>query len=89
MKDLSRKVSLLCPVCGNDQFQSLDGEFQSAEDKPDEARYKCSDCGIISTKKELIEENDEKINIAVSEIEKEATKEFERELAKMLKKIRF
>ena len=28
MKNLDRKVTLLCPLCGNDQFSSLDEEFE-------------------------------------------------------------
>ena len=28
MKNLDRKVTLLCPLCGNDQFESLDEEFE-------------------------------------------------------------
>ena len=28
MKNLDRKVTLLCPLCGNDQFLSLDEEFE-------------------------------------------------------------
>ena len=28
MKNLDRKVTLLCPLCGNNQFESLDEEFE-------------------------------------------------------------
>ena len=30
MKNLDRKVTLLCPLCGNDQFESLDEEFEES-----------------------------------------------------------
>lgn len=28
MKNLDRKVTLLCPLCGNDQFESLDEDLK-------------------------------------------------------------
>ena len=60
MKDLSRNISLLCPTCGNDQFSAIDVETDDLSDAPDETRVKCSDCGMILTKAELIEENQER-----------------------------
>jgi len=49
MKDLSRKVTLFCDVCGNDQFSTLDEiEYELCE-APDETRVQCSDCGKIFT----------------------------------------
>lgn len=86
MKDLSRKVSLLCPVCGNDQFASLDFEFDDLQEAPDESRIQCSDCKTIFTKEEIIQENAEKIDIAVSEVKTDVAKEMEKELKKALKK---
>jgi len=59
MKDLSRNVSLLCPVCGNDQFSAVNDNIENPKDAPDETRIKCSDCGATRTKAELIEENQE------------------------------
>lgn len=88
MRDLSRNVSLLCSICGNDQFESLDGEFESAEATPDDARFKCSDCGSTFTKEELISENTEKINIAMNELEQDAVKEIEKEINRMFKKFK-
>ena len=32
MKNLDRKVTLLCPLCGNDQFESMDEEFEDRGD---------------------------------------------------------
>ena len=55
MKDLSRKVTMHCPICGNDQFSSLDSEILDLSEAPDDVRIQCSDCQSIYTKAELIE----------------------------------
>ena len=86
MKDLSRNVTLICSVCGNDQFETLDTEYEDMREAPDNTRFKCSDCGRIITKSELLEENAEIINANVEDIKKEAIAEMEKELKKTLKK---
>lgn len=86
MKDLSRNVTLLCPLCGNDQFESMDSEFEDIKDAPDNVRLRCSDCNSIYTKEELIEENSEILDNAIEEIKKDAVKEIEKELKKVLRK---
>mgnify|MGYP001198648774 FL=1 len=88
MKDLSRNISLLCPTCGNDQFSAIDVETDDLSDAPDETRVKCSDCGMILTKAELIEENQERINANIDDIKNEAVKEIEKELKKAFKKFK-
>ena len=86
MKDLSRNVKMLCPICGNDQFAALDSSFDDLHDAPDDTRLKCSDCGCVLTKAKLIESNQEAINATIEEVKKDAVKEFEKELKKALKK---
>ena len=86
MKDLSRQVTMLCPVCDNDQFESLDEEFEDLTDAPNESRLICSDCRSIFTKEELMRENAKKIDIAVDAMVKDAKKEIEKELKKAFKK---
>lgn len=88
MKDLSRKVTMYCPVCGNNQFSSLDDDIDSLIDAPDDTRIKCSDCQTVFTKAELIEENQEAISDNIEEIKQEAYKEIEKELKKALRKRR-
>lgn len=88
MKDLSRNISLRCPVCGNDQFSAVDVDIEELSDAPDETRIKCSDCGAIRTKAELIEENQENINANINDIKKDAVAEIEKELKKAFKKFR-
>ena len=48
MKNLDRNVTLLCPLCGNDQFLSLDEEFEDLLHAGDDARVRCSDIVNIS-----------------------------------------
>lgn len=85
MKDYSREITLLCPVCGNDQFESLDVEDGDELTAPDTIRYKCSDCKSIYTKAELINSNNESIEDNIDEMEKEVIKDLEKKLKKMFK----
>lgn len=39
MKDLSRNVTLICSVCGNDQFETLDTKYEDMKDAPDNTRF--------------------------------------------------
>ena len=39
MKNLDRKATLLCPLCGNDQFESLDEEFEDLLHASDDNEY--------------------------------------------------
>lgn len=89
MKDLERKVAMRCSVCGNDQFESLDVEHDDLLNAPGTARLRCSDCGAVHTKDDLIAENGEAIEIAVDEIASESIKDFEKELKKAMKKWKF
>lgn len=88
MKDLSRNVTIHCPVCGNDQFSSLNSDLYDLSATPDDTRIKCSDCQMVFTKAELIEANQAAINDNIEDIKKEAVKEIEKELKKALKKLR-
>lgn len=88
MKDLSRKVTMHCPICGNDQFSSFDSEILDLSEAPDDVRIQCSDCQSIYTKAELIEENQLAINESIEEIKKEVIAEIEKDIKKALKKMR-
>ncbi len=86
MKDLDRKIKLLCPLCGNDQFASLDEEFEDLLHASDDVRLRCSDCGSEYTKRELIDSNAAIIDTAVDELKQDAVREIEKELKKVMKK---
>jgi hypothetical protein len=75
-------------VCGNDQFSAVDVDIEDLSDAPDETRVKCSDCGAICTKAELIEENQCIINANIDDIKKDAVAEIEKELKKAFNKFK-
>ena len=85
MKNLERNVTLYCPICGNDQFSCIDESIDNLSDAPNDVTLKCSDCGSIFTKGELIESNQDIINANIEEIKQEAIKELEKKLKKMFK----
>lgn len=79
MKDYNREIAMICNVCGNDQFETLE------EEKSSIVRHKCSCCGKVFTKDELIAENNELIEANVDEMAEEVIKDFEKKLKKMFK----
>ena len=83
MKDYSREIALLCPLCGNDQFSAIDQEYDNLDDAPDTAKVQCSDCKSVYTKDELIEENAEKIDIAIKEITDSFLDDIEKDFIKL------
>lgn len=85
MKNLERKVKLYCPICGNDQFSCIDESIDNLSDAPNDVTIKCSDCGSIFTKGELIESNQDIIDANIEDIKQEAIKELEKKLKKMFK----
>ncbi len=86
MKNLARKVTLLCPLCGNDQFSSLDEEVEDFLHANDDVRVRCSDCGSEYTKREILDGNSAIVDNAVDELAQNAVKELEKELKKAIKK---
>lgn len=86
MKEITRDISLLCPLCGNSQFALIDDEYENLKDAPGSARIQCTDCKSEYTKDELLESNSELIENVKEEMKKEAIKEMEKELKKVLKK---
>ena len=86
MKDMKRNVTLRCPVCGNDQFESLDVDHDDLLNAPGTAKLRCSDCGAVHTKDELIAANGEAIDIAADEMVADVMKDFEKEWKKAMKK---
>lgn len=89
MKNLDRNVTLLCPLCGNDQFSSAIEDLEDLLFASDDVRLRCSDCGSEYTKRELLDGNGEIIDNAVDELTHDVVKETERMLKKALKKWRF
>lgn len=85
MKNDNRNIILLCPLCGNDQFESLDVEEGEELKASDTIRFMCSDCKSVYTKAELIEHNNKSIEASIDEVKEEFIKDFEKELKKIFK----
>lgn len=85
MKDYSREVSMHCPVCGNDQFASLDVDFEDLCEAPDEVVIQCSDCKAKYTKRVLIEENQEATNANIVEMKNDIIKDIKKKIGKVFK----
>jgi DNA-directed RNA polymerase subunit RPC12/RpoP len=75
-----RKVLLICPTCGENNFYLLEGMDESTE------LVKCAHCNRIITKDALIRENTESINEHIKEMGAEVLKDTKKEIKKMFKK---
>lgn len=85
MKDMEMKVSLLCSVCGNDQFSTVDPNIEDMLNAPDETEVKCSDCGRVTTKEQLIEDNSHIINANIEDFKEVIVKQLQKDFKKMFK----
>ena len=85
MEDLNKKVTLYCDRCGNDQFYFEDTNNSDVELVSDDTILKCSDCGKIFTKEELIELNAEVITANVEDMKEEIAQEIQKEITKLFK----
>ena len=81
----SRKITLHCPVCGNDQFSSLNMKIDDLSDAPDDSRIQCADCKSIYSKAEILERNHDIIDANIEELKQEAIEEIQKELKKIFK----
>jgi uncharacterized Zn finger protein len=85
MKDMEKKIILKCRVCGNDQFSAVDENIEDLLNAPDETEVKCSDCGLVTTKEQLIEDNRHIIDANVNDFKKDIVKQFEKDFMKKFK----
>lgn len=85
MKDLQMTVSLQCSICGNDQFLAVDERIQDIKEADDNVEVKCSDCGRVTTKEELLEENSHIIDGNIEDFKDEIIKNIRKDFEKMLK----
>lgn len=80
MSDLERVVTLLCPLCGGDQFESPDEAVKDFSDADEDVRVYCSGCGSEYTIRELIENNAPIIDQTVEALLHDFIKEMEKRL---------
>lgn len=86
MKDMKMSISLRCNVCANDQFTIQGENVHDLSDTPNDTKVKCSDCGRIVNKEQLIEENSHIVAANIEDLKKEAIKKIEKDVKKMFKK---
>ncbi len=85
MRNIEKRISLKCSVCGNDQFSTVTEGVYDLIDAPDETEIKCSDCGRITSKSQIIEENQGLINANVEDFKSEIVKEIKKDFKKFFK----
>ncbi|MHB1483031.1 MAG: ECs_2282 family putative zinc-binding protein [Saccharofermentanales bacterium] len=85
MDDMEMTISMKCSICGNDQFSTVDEHIEDMENAPDETEVRCSDCGRIVTKAQLIEENSGLIDVNVEDFKEDIVKKLQKEIDKMFK----
>lgn len=83
---MKMSVSLKCSVCGNDQFSTVDEKIEELKNAPAETLIKCSDCGRVVTKEELIEENNHIIDANLEDFKEDIFKGLRKNFKKALKK---
>ncbi len=85
---MEKKINLICPICGNDQFSSLDVPMEELKDGLETNRVQCSDCRRIFTKEELLNENQGRIDNEVEQIKEDITKQLDKEIKKIIRKFK-
>jgi len=85
MKDMEMSISMKCSVCGNDQFSTVDESIENMLNAPNETEVKCSDCGRVATKEQLIEENSHIIEANIEDFKGEIVKQLQKDINKMFK----
>lgn len=69
-----RTVPILCPTCGNDQFEHED----------ESGSFRCISCDRMFTREELTAENDEAMEAELQEMAAEVFKDAAKELRQKL-----
>ncbi|WP_068505810.1 ECs_2282 family putative zinc-binding protein [Paenibacillus kribbensis] len=85
MKEFEKNISMNCSVCGNDQFLIIDDRISDLKDASDETKIKCSDCGTVTTKEQLIEDNSYKINANIEDFKEDIAKQVIKDIRKLFK----
>lgn len=85
MKDMEMHVSMKCSICGNNQFYTIDDSIEDMLNAPGETEVKCSDCGRVTTKDQLIEENRGIIDANIEDFKDDIIKQLQKELKKRFK----
>lgn len=85
MKNMEMEICLKCSVCGNDQFSAIDESIEDIAEADGDVEVKCSDCGKVVTKDELLEENSYIIEANIEDFKKDIMKVIEKDFKKIFK----
>lgn len=85
MKNMQMEICLKCSVCGNDQFSVIDESIQDISEADGYVEVKCSDCGKVVTKDELLEENSYIIEANIEDFKNDIMKAIEKDFKKIFK----
>lgn len=85
MNNMEMSIGMKCSVCGNDQFSTVDESIEDMLNASDETEVKCSDCGRVTTKEQLIEENSHIIDANMEDFKDEVVKQLQKDFKKMFK----
>jgi uncharacterized Zn finger protein len=85
MKDMVKNISMKCSVCGNDQFSIIGESVEDMQKASDDTEVKCSDCGRVITKEQLIEDNSQIIDANMDDFKEEIMKQLQKDIKKMFK----
>lgn len=78
MNYLERAVTLMCPLCGGNQFESMDETVKDLSEAAEDVRVYCLGCKTEYTIRELIDKNAPSIDKAVEELAYDFVAEVER-----------
>lgn len=85
MENMKKNIRMKCSVCGNDQFSVVTEGLEDLNSAPGEAEVKCSDCGRVTTKDQLIEDNEYIIESNIEDLKKEFIKQLNKDIKKRFK----
>lgn len=77
--DYSKSVSLFCPICGNDQFESEESDINCP--------VTCVSCKQVFSREELQEYNQSLIDNAIDEIKDEVVSDLTKDIKKIFKNL--
>lgn len=85
MKNIEMTINLKCSVCGNDQFSAVNESVQDIGEVENDVEVKCSDCGRVVTKEQILEENSYVIEANFEDFKDEVMNQIEKDLKKIFK----
>lgn len=83
MNNIYRKISLVCPLCGNTMFSSNEEDLSN---DADDIIYRCVECKSEYSREEILEANSELIENTKDEIINVVLADLKKRFRKVMKK---